>query len=127
MAKKNDTPDPMQMWREWVDQSERQWNSVLNEFMSTEQFGQASSKMMEAFLGMQSSMNEASQRYFSALNLPTRTDILSLGDRLAAIEGTLAELSSRLEALQPAGSTTRKGPSRPRPKRTKKAAAKKKR
>ena len=47
MAKKNDTPDPMQMWRQWVDQSERQWNSVLNEFMSTEQFGEASSKMME--------------------------------------------------------------------------------
>ncbi len=131
MAKKGDTPDPMQMWREWVDQSERQWNTVLNEFMSTEEFGQASSKMMEAFLGMQSSMSEATQRYFSALNLPTRSDVLSLGDRLAAIERTLAELSSRLEAVQPAGSTTRKAPSRPRPRRTKKApatkAAKKKR
>lgn len=127
MAKKNDTPDPMQMWREWVDQSERQWNSVLNELMSTEQFGQASSKMMEAFLGMQSTMNEATQRYFSALNLPTRTDVLSLGDRLASIERTLGELSSKLEALQPAGSATKAVPSRPRPKRTKKAPAKKKR
>ena len=129
MAKTDKIPDPAQMWREWVDQAERQWNSVLTDFMGTEQFGEASGKMMEAFLGVQASMNDATQRYFSALNLPTRTDILSLGERLSAIERSLDEVKAGLNALQPTtGRKSSEGKSvdRPRPRRTKKAPKKKK-
>ena len=118
---KRDVQDPVQMWREWMDGAERQWNSVLTEFMGTEQFGQASGRMMEAFLGMQSSMNEATQRYFSALNLPTRTDILSIAERLTGIEDRLSDIERSLgAAASPAAGRT----PRPRPKRTKKATGK---
>ena len=123
-SSQSSVPDPLQAWREWVDQAERQWNSVLNEFMGSEQFGEASGRMMEAFLGFQSSMNEATQRYLSALNLPTRTDLLSLGDRLATIETCLVELDRKLDALSPQAATPRSRAPRPKPKRTKKAPAK---
>ena len=29
------TPDPFAMWRDWLSNSERQWNSFLNQAMST--------------------------------------------------------------------------------------------
>lgn len=119
---KRDGQDPMQMWREWMDGAERQWNSVLTEFMGTEQFGQASGRMMEAFLGMQSSMNEATQRYFSALNLPTRTDILSIAERLTGIEDRLSDIERSLGAV--ASPAAGRAP-RSKPKRTKKAPAEK--
>jgi len=85
MARSSEIPDPLQMWREWVDQAERRWNTVLNEMMASEPFSQASGRMMEALLGLQSSMNEATQRYFSALNLPTRSDLVTVAGRASAI------------------------------------------
>ena len=91
--------------------------------MGSEQYGQMSGRMMEAFLSMQTSMNEATQRYLSALNLPTRTDLLALGDRLGSIEAGMVELHRKLDALNPVSKPAASG--RPKPKRTKKAPAKK--
>ena len=52
------TPDPFAMWRDWLSSSERQWNSFLNQAMSTDEFGQAMGRMMDVYLGMQKNMNE---------------------------------------------------------------------
>ena len=126
MAKKDSstgTPDPLQMWREWVDQAERNWNQVLGEVMGSEQFGQAQGRMMEAMLGLQTSMNEATQRYFAALNLPSRTDVLAVGERLSGIEARLGEIE-RLLAASAQGATKSAATQRPKPKRTKKAPPK---
>lgn len=125
MTKKesSQTSDPLQMWREWVDQAERQWNQVLGEAMGSEQFGQLQGRMMEALMGLQTSMNEATQRYFAALNLPSRTDILALGERLLAIEDRLSDIDRSLAAAG-RSSTKSAATSRPKPKRTKKAPAK---
>jgi polyhydroxyalkanoic acid synthase PhaR subunit len=92
-------PDPFAAWRDWVGQSERQWNTFLNEAMATEQFGQSVASVMDAYLGMQKTMNEAFGRYFTALNIPTRTDVLSLGDRLGQIEDRIASIEASLRAL----------------------------
>lgn len=117
---KQSSPDPLQLWRDWLDQSERQWNAALNELMGSEPFSQASGKMMEALLGLQTSMNQASQRYFSAINLPTRTDLLALAERLSGIEARLGEIEAALHTL--AGPARSGAPAPPKPKRTKKAA-----
>jgi len=84
--------DPFAMWREWVAQSERQWNALLNEAMTTDQYGQSLGRFMELYLVMQKSLGEAMGRYFTALNIPTRGDVLALGQRLSAIEERLTRL-----------------------------------
>ena len=118
----NATPDPFQLWRSWLDESERQWNSVLNEWMSSDEFGQVSGKVMEGMLALQASFNQATQRYFSLINLPTRTDLLSMSERLSGIEERLARIEASLEGLAVAKGSTTRGSSRSRPPRTKKAA-----
>jgi polyhydroxyalkanoic acid synthase PhaR subunit len=118
--------DPFTMWREWLNQSERQWNGFLNEAMSTEQFSQAMGRSMDLMLNFQRNMNEAMGRYFSALNIPTRTDIMSLGDRLSAIEERLVEMEQLLARIQPpaasanADNAPRPRAEVPRPPRTRK-------
>ena len=87
------SPDPLAAWREWVSQSERQWNAFLNEAMATEAYGQSMGRFMEMYVAMQKSMADAMGRYVTALNLPARTDVLALGDRLGAIEQRLARLA----------------------------------
>ena len=94
-------PDPFAMWREWVSQSERQWNTFLNETMASEAYGQSMGRFMEVYLAMQKSMTEALGRHLTSLNLPVRSDVLALGDRLAAIEDRLGKIEHRLDRLAP--------------------------
>jgi hypothetical protein len=111
------------MWREWVSQSERQWNTFLNQVMGTDQYTQQMSQMMDTYLGMQKSFGEAMGRYLSTMNVATRTDVLSLGERLAAIEDRLRniEMGARSPEARVATGVI-SAPSVPRPPRTKKPA-----
>ena len=63
MAEQSTLPDPMAMWREWVSQSERQWNGFLNNAMATNEFSQVMGRFMDVYLGMQKNMNEVMGRY----------------------------------------------------------------
>ena len=91
----NPPPDPFAMWREWVTQSEHQMNAMLNEMMGTEEFARASGSWVEAMTMFQQTMNENAQRYFQMVNVPTRTDVSELAERLTAVEERL----QRIEAL----------------------------
>jgi polyhydroxyalkanoic acid synthase PhaR subunit len=120
MAKQGpEISDPIAAWREWLGQSERQWNAFLNEAMATEQFGQSMASSMDAYLNMQKTMNEAFGRYFTALNIPTRSDVLGLGDRLSVIEDRLASIEALLTGLTRSREGEGSDQSIPRPPRTK--------
>lgn len=116
-------PDPFAAWREWVTQSEHQMNKVFNEMMGTEQFARASGGWVEAMTMFQQTMNEGAQRYFQAVNLPTRTDLTELAERLTAVEDRLL----RIEALL-AQAVGRKGDASaaPRPVRTRRPPSQRK-
>jgi len=111
-------PDPMAAWRAFVTQSEQQWNAFLNQAMGSDQYSQTLGRMMEMYAGMQKTMADQMARYLGALNMPTRSDVMTLGDRLAMIEDRLAGIErmlARVDALAPAGSAAAAG----RPPRTK--------
>ena len=84
------------MWREWVSQSERQWNTFLTQAMGSESYSQSVGRFMEFYVAAQKQLGESMGRYLTALNLPTRDDLLGLGDRLAAIETRLARIETTL-------------------------------
>lgn len=109
------------MWREWVSQSERQWNAFLNQVMGTDQYTQQMSRFMDSYLSMQKNFGEAMGRYLSTINVATRTDVLALGDRLAAIEDALRTLSAHGPESRGTAVATSVPPI-PRPPRTKKPA-----
>ena len=111
-------PDPAAAWRAWLTQSEQQWNAFLNQVMGTDQYTQSMGRMMEAYATIQKNMAEGMSRYLGALNMPTRTDILSLGDRLAMIEDRLAGIERMLaESGRGAGANDGAGFRPPRTKR----------
>ncbi len=115
-------PDFSEAWRQWATQSERQWNEFFNQMMGTEEFSQSLGRNLDVFLHFQKTMNEAMGSFFTAMNVPTRTDVLALGDRMLTIENRLAAIEAQLSAAlasAPAGGTAAK-PSRP--KRTKRPA-----
>ncbi|MGH2608895.1 MAG: poly(R)-hydroxyalkanoic acid synthase subunit PhaE, partial [Tepidiformaceae bacterium] len=117
-------PDPLEMWRNWLSESERQWNGFLNQAMATDEFSQTMGKFMDVYLNMQKSMSEAMGRYLTAMNIPTRTDVLALGDRLAAVEERLAGVEAAVAKAATSGAKAAAGNGgpapKPRPARTRK-------
>lgn len=120
MAEKEPTlPDVSALWRDWLSQSERQWNEFFNEVMGTEEFSQNLGRNLDVFLHFQRTMSETMGTYFTALNMPTRNDVLELGERLVAMEGRLAAIEASLVRLGRPASKSGSGNSGSRPPRTK--------
>lgn len=120
--------DPFQLWRDWVSNSERQWNAFLNDAMATDEFSQAMGRGMDMYLGLQKNLNEVMGRYFTTMNIPSRDDILALGNRLTAVEDRLAgieEAITRLASSKKAGAGGKAATATPapRPARTKRPAS----
>jgi polyhydroxyalkanoic acid synthase PhaR subunit len=92
------TADPFALWRDWVANSERQWNGFLNNAMATDEFSQSMGRFMDVYLNLQKNMNEVMGRYLQTINVPTRNDILALGERLSQIEDRLSNIENTLRA-----------------------------
>ena len=125
MADKTATADPFEMWRDWVANSERQWNSFLNNAMATDEFSQAMGRMMDVYLNMQKNMNEVMGRYLQVINVPTRNDVMAIGERLSQIENRLNQIEgalARMSVSSASGTAAPRATAVPRPPRTKKPA-----
>lgn len=89
--------DPLAIWREWVSEFETRANSTLNSAMGSEEFAQFMGKATGLSLGLQKTVADIMNRYLKTMNLPSRTDIEALGERLQTIEESLARISAALE------------------------------
>ncbi len=115
--------DVVQLWREWLTLSERQFNSFFNEVMGSDQFARSAAGYMETFAASQRLMAQGMERYLSFVNMPSRNDIASLAETLQSIETRLAQIEETLQLAAEAvdGSTTGPPP-REEPKRTRQPA-----
>lgn len=86
-------------WRQMAEQAEGQWNQYFNQMMGTEQFASMMGRYMEGYLALQQNLAQQVERYMQAMNLPTRTDLASLGERFAAIESQISTLAAEQRRL----------------------------
>ncbi|MFT4098900.1 MAG: poly(R)-hydroxyalkanoic acid synthase subunit PhaE [Rhodoblastus sp.] len=112
---------PLDAFRDFVGQWERGVNQFANEAMGNEQFSRLMAGATSAAAGAKAGLGDAMERYLTTINLPTRADIVTIGERLQAIEAQLARLTEILAHMAPAEAA----PTRlaAKPKRTRKPAA----
>jgi hypothetical protein len=94
--------DPMGLWRDMLTQWERGLNNIANHAMGSDEFSRAMHQITSLSLRMQQTAGEAMSKSLQAMNLPTRTDLITLSERVARIEDTLARLEAKLTAPPPA-------------------------
>ena len=113
------TPDIMEAWREWLTQTERQFNALFNQAMNTEPFGRNMGGYMEITTAFQRMMAEGMQRYLTFLNMPSRTDVTGLGETLRSIEDRLSRIEEMLQiAAEAVGMSEERRPEPPRTRTT---------
>ena len=114
-----ETANPLDMWRQFITDSERQWNGFFNEVMGTDSFGRFLGGYLEAYSGLQRLLNQSMERYLNTFNLPTHSDIVEMGERLRAVEERLASLETSLSNLAAAAGVAGGAPvTQLRPRRT---------
>jgi hypothetical protein len=99
MAEQKSTPDPAAAFRELVSQWEKGFNEFASRTMNSEEFSRAMNKATTASTVMQQQLGELIGRYLMTLNLPSRAEMVNIGERLQAIETGLHRVSTQLEKL----------------------------
>lgn len=117
MADSRPPADPAAMWRDMISQWEQKFNSLANQTMGSDEFSRAMNQMMGLSLRMQETLGEAVGRTLTTLNLPTREDLRSLGERLQAVETRLDQMNALLQGL----ADGKAAPARIMPPRTRRA------
>jgi hypothetical protein len=120
--------DPLALWRDMLSQWETSVNALANKTMATDEYSSSMHGAMGLTLRMQETVREFMAAYLASTNLPSRTEVLGIAERLGAVEARLdriTELLERIAANGPAAdavsaSTISPQPDpRPRPPRTK--------
>jgi Poly(R)-hydroxyalkanoic acid synthase subunit (PHA_synth_III_E) len=96
-------PDPVAAFRELVTQWEKGINEFANKAMNSDEFARAMNKATTTSTTMQQQLGELIGRYLMTLNLPTRSEMTSISERLQTIETSLHRISSQLDKLTGSG------------------------
>lgn len=103
-------PDIVQLWRQWLTDSERQFNALSQDAMNNEAFARSVGGFMESYAALQRVTAEAMQRYLTFVNMPSRSDVVALGETLRSIEARLARIEETLQIAAAAVDAQERGP-----------------
>ena len=118
MAENTTTENPLDTWRQFITDSERQWNGFFKEVLGTDTMSSAMSTWVEGALTVQRMVADQLERYYSTFNIPSHQDLVALGERMKVIEDTLARIESQIGMPRRAAAAARTK-ARPKPARTK--------
>lgn len=116
-------PDPPADFSELVTQWERNFNEFSNQMMGTAEFSRSMNQFQNVQMEMQRNFAEAMAKQLANFNMPSRDDVVSLGEHLTEIDQRLGRIEKALAKTNvglDASPAKKKGPAR-----TKKPPAKK--
>ena len=99
MPDSEDRPDVGQLWRTWLTETERQWNTFFNDVMSTDSFGRFLGGYTDMYSTFQRMVTQNMERSLATLNVPSRSDVVDLSERLSGVEERLAAIESSINTL----------------------------
>jgi len=116
MADKNS--DPLAMWHTMLGEMEKNYNAFATQAMTSPEFSKVMNQVGGVTAGAQKQFGDLMEKYLVAMNLPSRAQVVSLGERLHAIEGQLNEITTLLRQVHHNSGAPDDGYGVPRPPRT---------
>ena len=113
--------DPFALWQKMIGEMEKGFNAFANQAMVSPQFSKAVNQAGGASAGAQKQFGNMMEKYFLAMNLPSRAQMVGMAERLQAIETQLSEIKALLQQMNAAAGSgpVASPPSPPKPPRTK--------
>jgi hypothetical protein len=88
--------DPFSLWRNVIGQMQKRANEFAGENMQSEEFARTIAQLMEASVAGKKMTQALMKKYFEMFDLPSRSDVQALDERLQAIEDQLINLTTAL-------------------------------
>jgi len=89
--------DLFSLWRRAAQLQEEQFRALFERAAGSDAFGDALRKALEDYLSATQVSRENVERYLSAANLPTRSDIARLSERIDGLTTRIDELAHALK------------------------------
>lgn len=99
-AEKSVNLDPVRLWREWYQKSEKSWNDAIMQLMGDDRVAKNTGKYVQEAIHAQRMFTETMAKWLANLNFPSRSDVLALSDRIGKLEDTIAELQVEVGQLR---------------------------
>jgi hypothetical protein len=93
---------PLAMWRDWVAKSEADWSRNLGEMMKSQPGSAALNRQIEEARVAQRMFAEFAQVSLAMANMPSRSDLEGIDERMGRVEDGLAALSAEVVRLREA-------------------------
>jgi len=94
--------DPVRLWREWYQKSEKSWNEGISQLMGDDRVAKSTGKYLQEAIHAQRMFTESMAKWLANLNFPSRSDVLALSDRVGKLEDTIAGLQVEIRQLRQA-------------------------
>jgi len=94
--------NPMVLWRDWLAKSEAQWSESMSQLLKDPKTGGAVKRQVDEMRMAHRQFSEFAQASLAAANLPSRTDLEALDERLGRVEDGLAQVGAQLSLLREA-------------------------
>ncbi|MDB5026702.1 MAG: alpha/beta hydrolase [Candidatus Eremiobacteraeota bacterium] len=91
--------DPLAMWRDMLSQWETNVNALANRTMKSDEYSSSMHGAMGMSLRMQEAIRDFMAAYLATTNLPSRTEVLALGERIGGIEARLDRMNAPVITL----------------------------
>ncbi len=93
--------DPLEAWRSLRNDSLDAWSKMMIQAVNSEEYAKSSGAMLDAYLTASIPFNEmlkkAMAQALQQANMPSRTDIISLAERLTQVEMRIDDLDAKLD------------------------------
>ena len=110
--------DPVVLWQTMVGEMEKGFNAFANQAMASPEFSKVVNQVGGTAAGAQKQLGDLMEKYLVSMNLPSRAQMVSMGERLQSIEGQLNEIKALLHQARNSGAPEDGHPAAPRPPRT---------
>jgi hypothetical protein len=106
MSQKEDSNpfDPTGMFKNMRDASMDAWSKMMIQLVNSESYSKATGAMLDAWLSTSAPFRKAVEstmtQVLTQLNMPTRSDVTGLGERLTNIEMRLDDLEAKIDESQ---------------------------
>jgi hypothetical protein len=92
--------DPVVLWQKMLGEMEKGFNSLANQALASPQFSKAMNQAGGATAGAQKQVGELMEKYLLGMNMPSRSQMVGIAERLQTIEGQLNDIKLLLREMQ---------------------------
>lgn len=95
--------DPLGFWRATQDSTLDTWSKSMVELVNSEPYAEATARMLDSYLSvsipMRKLLSQTMEQALSQFNMPTRTEVVSLAERMTNIEMRLDDMDARMDDI----------------------------